>query len=179
MRRRTHSFWLFHLDELWEDEPSEFIQEIARSYCEDRPLYRPNVSYLSIILKWLFIVTICYLFYYFVIYLSVHVLLPRFYPENKIIAYCKAIEGKSEWLFPLIATSLTLCILLRRFAIDCIRLYQRYAPESVRRRCILMPSCSDFAILAIKKYGLFFGGILTYYRLYHRCIGTINRIEYP
>lgn len=42
----------------------------------------------------------------------------------------------------------------KRFVIFCIRLYQKFAPEYVRRRCVFTPTCSEYMILAIEKYGL-------------------------
>jgi len=34
-----------------------------------------------------------------------------------------------------------------------IRVYQRYARSETRLRCCFKPSCSEYAILALKKYG--------------------------
>jgi len=67
----------------------------------------------------------------------------------------------------------------RMAAIGCIKLYQHYAPEEVRRRCLFKPTCSEYAILAIKKYGLIRGGYKTYVRLFHKCWGDVYSIDYP
>ncbi|MDO4363209.1 MAG: membrane protein insertion efficiency factor YidD [Clostridia bacterium] len=61
----------------------------------------------------------------------------------------------------------------------CIKLYQHYAPEEIRRRCLFKPTCSEYAILAIKKYGLIIGLVKTYNRLFKKCKGNIYRIDYP
>ncbi len=42
-------------------------------------------------------------------------------------------------------------------ALTAVRLYQRFAPDSVRKRCRFEPSCSEYMILAIEKYGFFTG----------------------
>lgn len=50
------------------------------------------------------------------------------------------------------------CILTLKPAIICmIRIYQRYAPDSVRDKCRFEPSCSEYMILAIEKYGVLKG----------------------
>ena len=53
-------------------------------------------------------------------------------------------------------TALALYVLLRgRRALIClIQIYQRYAPASIRNRCRFEPSCSQYMILALEKYGL-------------------------
>ncbi|MBQ8695133.1 MAG: membrane protein insertion efficiency factor YidD [Bacteroidaceae bacterium] len=33
-----------------------------------------------------------------------------------------------------------------------IKIYQRYAPESLRRQCSCQPTCSEYALLALQKY---------------------------
>jgi len=63
--------------------------------------------------------------------------------------------------------------------IGAIRLYQRYAPEEVRRRCLFMPTCSEYAILSLKKHGVLIGMRMTVDRLWHRCRGDIYRMDYP
>jgi putative membrane protein insertion efficiency factor len=45
----------------------------------------------------------------------------------------------------------------KRMVIYAIQIYQRYAPESIRSKCRFEPSCSQYMILAIEKYGLMCG----------------------
>ena len=45
----------------------------------------------------------------------------------------------------------------KRILIYVIRIYQRYAPNSLRNKCRFEPSCSEYMILAIEKYGLIKG----------------------
>ena len=42
----------------------------------------------------------------------------------------------------------------RLLAIKCVECYQHYAKESTRRKCKCIPSCSEYAILCLKKYEL-------------------------
>ena len=48
-------------------------------------------------------------------------------------------------------------LMAARFSILMILLYQRYAQASVRLRCRCVPSCSQYAIIAFKKYGVSYG----------------------
>ena len=56
------------------------------------------------------------------------------------------------------AVFVTYCaIIAKRTAICLVRIYQRFAPDSVRNKCRFEPSCSSYMIRAIEKYGLFRG----------------------
>ncbi len=59
-----------------------------------------------------------------------------------------------------------------------IRLYQRYAPYEVRSRCLFIPNCSEYMILAIKKYGVIRGLVKGIRRL-KRCEEPNGGIDYP
>lgn len=68
-------------------------------------------------------------------------------------------------------------ITLRFTCIWFVRVYQRYAKSETRLRCCITPSCSEYAILAFKKYGAVVGGIKTFQRLL-RCHPP-GGIDYP
>lgn len=72
---------------------------------------------------------------------------------------------------------LVLVLTLRYIMIWFIRVYQRYAKSETRLRCCYTPSCSEYAILALKKYGALIGVIKTVKRLL-RC-GPPGGIDYP
>ncbi len=72
---------------------------------------------------------------------------------------------------------LVLLLTLKYIFIWLIRVYQRYAKSETRLRCCYTPSCSEYAILALKKYGLIFGSIKAVKRLL-RC-GPPGGIDYP
>lgn len=48
-------------------------------------------------------------------------------------------------------------LLARRAVITAVKIYQRFAPDSIREKCRFEPSCSQYMILAIEKYGLIRG----------------------
>ena len=70
-------------------------------------------------------------------------------------------------------------IIAKPAVIGAVRLYQHYAHEEVRRRCLFMPTCSEYAILAVKKYGVLIGLIMAANRLFRKCKGNIYRVDYP
>lgn len=59
-----------------------------------------------------------------------------------------------------------------------ILLYQKYAPEQVRSACVFTPSCSQYMILAIHKYGLVKGVLKGTHRLL-RCHQPNGGIDEP
>ncbi len=71
-----------------------------------------------------------------------------------------------------------LLIFLGPAAIWLVRLYQRYAPISVRSMCRYEPSCSQYMILAIKKYGPY-RGIPMGIRRIRRCGHKQGGFDYP
>lgn len=77
------------------------------------------------------------------------------------------------WKVQLVVLLLTLKYIFIWF----IRIYQRYAKSETRLRCCYTPSCSEYAILALKKYGLIIGSIKAVDRLL-RC-GPPGGIDYP
>ena len=68
---------------------------------------------------------------------------------------------------------------LRYVVIGAVKLYQHYAPEEIRRRCLFMPTCSEYTIMAVQKYGVIVGLGKSYVRLFYRCSGNIYMIDYP
>lgn len=80
-----------------------------------------------------------------------------------------------KWFF---IPVLVLFALTSRFTcIWCVKLYQRYARAEVRLRCCMEPSCSQYAILAFKKYGTIIGGIKAVKRIKRCC--PPGYIDYP
>lgn len=76
-----------------------------------------------------------------------------------------------------IVIPLLFIITLRFTLIWFVRVYQHYAKSETRLRCCMTPSCSEYAILALKKYGAIWGGIKTWKRLL-RCHPP-GGVDYP
>lgn len=70
-------------------------------------------------------------------------------------------------------------VYLRFLCIKFIECYQHYAKEETRRRCLCVPSCSEYAILCLKKYELIKALIKIRKRLFVTCKGDDYIIDYP
>ena len=66
----------------------------------------------------------------------------------------------------------------KAICINLVKIYQRYAPEAIRRKCRFEPSCSEYMILAIEKYGVLKGLFKGIDRL-KRCNINGGGIDYP
>lgn len=81
-------------------------------------------------------------------------------------------------IFSLLGLCVYTMIRLRGIIIWCIRVYQRQAPEQLRLSCVFVPSCSEYAILSIEKYGVIRGCIKGMNRL-ARCRYPNGGEDYP
>ena len=159
----------------FEQMPTEWEQDVAEVYVNQRKLVRPDTNIKTALVSIsLFLlatgVFTCVVHYVFmtvgaIAYLPYYV--QRFceaYPVLSIVTVCVVVE---------------LFFCFKYAVIGTIKLYQHYAPEEIRRRCLFMPTCSEYAILAIQKYGGVIGLCKTCYRLAYLCRGNIYRIQYP
>jgi putative membrane protein insertion efficiency factor len=55
--------------------------------------------------------------------------------------------------------------MISRFLIFLIRLYQKYISPLKTTKCPYYPTCSNYGLEAIKKYGAFKGGLLAFWRI--------------
>jgi putative membrane protein insertion efficiency factor len=67
---------------------------------------------------------------------------------------------------------------IKYLAISLIKYYQRIAPEGLRSACRFEPSCSNYTILAIQKYGFFKGIRMGMHRIF-RCHYPNGGIDFP
>ena len=67
---------------------------------------------------------------------------------------------------------------LKRILICLVQMYQRFAPDSIRKKCRFEPSCSQYMILSLKKYGLWKGLAKGIDRL-KRCNTQDGGFDYP
>jgi hypothetical protein len=66
---------------------------------------------------------------------------------------------------------------MKYILIALIKVYQRNKPKKWIGCCIYEPSCSNYAISALKKYGFFDGSILAYKRIMrcdHKHVGGVD-----
>lgn len=67
---------------------------------------------------------------------------------------------------------------LKRILICFVQIYQRYAPDSIRNKCRFEPSCSEYMIMSLNKYGLRKGLVKGIRRL-TRCNVHSGGFDYP
>ncbi len=92
----------------------------------------------------------------------------------------KLLDGRwSLRLSVVIAEAVTFLSASRLVIAGLVKLYQHYASDEIRRNCLLMPTCSEYCLLAMKKYGTLVGCIKTVHRLFHTCKGETYREDWP
>jgi len=137
----------------------EFIQ--ARDYCLHHSLSRPAAN-LKTGLIWL---------------VGLELLVTAFAFGISFLLRIFELSISFYYLY-LLSSIIVYCICLKKICILIIEIYQHYASDEVRRRCSLMPSCSEYALLALQKYNVFKALYKTFIRLNSKCNG-IYKIDYP
>jgi len=161
-----------------EEMPTEWEQDVAEIYVNMRQLVRPNTNIKTALLSVFLFMSATSVFTWFVHYILM---------TAGILAYLPSYVQGFYILNPFLSTIVlcTIVVLIESFfcfkyaIIGAIKLYQHYAPEEIRRRCLFMPTCSEYAIMAVRKYGGIIGLCKSYYRLVYRCRGNIYQIDYP
>jgi len=74
--------------------------------------------------------------------------------------------------------SIYILIRLRMMIVWIISVYQRYASDNIRLSCVFEPSCSEYMIMSINKYGVLRGVIKGFNRL-KRCRYPNFGEDYP
>ncbi|MCL2630443.1 MAG: membrane protein insertion efficiency factor YidD [Firmicutes bacterium] len=85
------------------------------------------------------------------------------------------------WLMILLNIGLPVAYILtttKYNLIFSVKLYQKFAPKKIRQYCAMTPSCSEYMILAIKKFGTVKGTIKGLKRL-KKCGRTEQTTDYP
>ena len=159
-------------DKRYEDTVSESKEDSilkAISFLEaenkrfsERTVSRPNISVCKTLCKHLLIVCA-----YVMISFAVLVLLKHFEVGKLLLV-----------LIPIVLGLLFFLLNFKSICVDFVLLYQKLAPEKLRRSCLFEPSCSEYMLLAIEKYGVFKGVIKGIKRLI-RCHHPNGGVDYP
>ena len=156
-----------------DDIPSQEEQEIARAYCCERALPRPKTNIKSVALFLLVFVScsgsISVILFFLLRWLGVLVA-GSWLGAHAVFAFA---------LLFILCSMAGLAVCAKRIVIGLVRLYQHYAPEEMRRKCLCKPTCSEYVILAVEKYGLIKGLRKSYVRLFYTCGGYLYRIDEP
>lgn len=138
---------------LFDEDPLD-----PRSWNYKRNLVRPVIAWWRIILFLLVVISgVCCLCF---------VLMAFSVPSQYICLLC------------IISVLLILFICLKRILICMVRIYQRFAPASLRNKCRFEPSCSEYMILSLNKYGLWRGLAKGINRI-KRCNSKDGGYDYP
>ncbi len=158
--------------------PSLEEQLLVEAYVLDRPIERPDTDWKKAIKCTVLytIITVAFAF-------GSYALLSKFgvflYLPKAWAAFFQEHKATGNLLYLLLSFVVTGIFSLRAAMIGAIKLYQHYAAEEVRRRCVCKPTCSEYAIIVLKKYGVIIGAYLIYVRLFKTCWGTVYKIDEP
>lgn len=141
---------------------------INRLTAPENKLYRPKISFVKAALVVIGTVLTT---------IGISLLLVLLFRKTGLFGFENKSQMQAFFCVYWIAQLLVLVLTLRYIMIWFIRVYQRYAKSETRLRCCYTPSCSEYAILALKKYGALIGGIRAVKRLL-RC-GPPGGIDYP
>lgn len=126
---------LHHLDEIGKDLFDD--RQDPRSSVYIRTLNRPQINWIKVVLG-------------FIIPLIAETVLAIVFIRMELPTIMSAII--------LVALLLVYIILMIKRALICaIKIYQRYAPDSIRNKCRFEPSCSEYMILSLEKHGFIKG----------------------
>lgn len=127
-----------------------------RYYCKHHELNRPDIN-------WFLIVSVIIAF-------------------ELLIYVCFGWLPLSASSFMLLAEAVHIIVFLifgRKILQQIVKIYQRYAPESLRRQCSCQPTCSEYALLALRKYVWPKALFLIIRRMAHTCQEPGYKIDYP
>lgn len=130
------------------------VADLKDEFIPNNPLNRPEIHYKKPILA-------------FLIYVVLFVLLIP-------------IPYGAAWIRFLVLLGYSILyglVIAKKTVIWLVHLYQNKAPDKVRLRCVMEPSCSEYMLMAVEKYGVFRGVIKGIGRL-RRC-GKESGIDYP
>ena len=127
---------------------------VEEEFIPHNPLHRPTIHYTKPVIA-------------FLVYVIQFILLCLI-PYGQWYIGVLVLTGYSIAYFAVIA---------KRTVIWLVHLYQSRASDETRLRCVFEPSCSEYMILAVEKYGVVRGVIKGIGRL-RRC-GCESGIDYP
>ena len=70
-------------------------------------------------------------------------------------------------------------LIAKHLCIKLVECYQHYAKEETRRKCLCMPTCSEYAIAVLKKYCLVIALCKIHKRLFKTCKDGIYKKDPP
>lgn len=130
--------------------------DIVRDYCINHKLSRPTINWFLLVFTISFFETLVF------------------------ICAIKLPLSKSSFLLFIEAVHVIMMLIFARVILQIIiAIYQRYAPESIRRQCTCMPTCSEYALLVLDKYCWPKALVLIIRRVTKTCQQPGYKIDYP
>ena len=138
-------------------------QEIAKDYVLNKTLIRPKTKIWSpvLLLAILIFIGACIGIVF-----------------TKVLASYLSLNSISSIMLIIGSIVVSLMLGLKQVLILLVECYQHYAPEKYRRLCLCKPTCSEYALIVLKKYSLFKAVYLIYIRLTKTCRDSY-KIDYP
>ncbi|MBO4573647.1 MAG: membrane protein insertion efficiency factor YidD [Clostridia bacterium] len=134
-------------------------QDEIKNYVYKKSLIRPNTNAFTIIIIFISIVVFGIICSFLIIKLT----------NN---------ENNSFLIFLLVCLSIFI-LTSRLFCIKLVECYQHYAKVETRRKCLCRPTCSEYAIISLKKYFLPVALFKILKRLLKTCRGGIYKNDEP
>ena len=111
------------------------------------PLNRPDINYKK------FAIALTGFF----VQLGIFFAVAKFWLGEKVALWLDLPLNKAILVIVAITSAIYIACILKRGLIWLVHVYQHYAPDEMRLKCVFEPSCSEYMILSIKKYGPIFG----------------------
>lgn len=139
------------------DEEIHYINDplINKLTAPENKLYRPNINFITAIQTVFFVFIGIVIISFIIEYIGIE--FEFLQNEEEYITYFLYIYVTVQ--------TIVLFLSLKFILIWCVKIYQKYANSETRLRCCYTPSCSEYAILALTKYGALIGTIKTIKRL--------------
>ena len=141
-----------YLKEFWE-------QKRLEEYQQRRNLVRPKTTKLCVVLHCVLLLILLFSVLLLFVYFNFNLFLKLLISIAYIVV---VIETYGRFL-----------------AIKIVECYQHYASEEKRRGCKCIPSCSEYAIICLKKYELIYALLKIKKRLFVTCKGFNYIIDPP
>lgn len=155
-------------EEITDLHPPGSVNDIKTDFVP-RTLVRPELHFFKVVL-----IIVSVILGHLLLFFLTKILLE--YLSTKYIIFIH--PASTAAIFASVCFCIFLFIVRKKILIWVIHLYQHYAPDQVRLRCLYTPSCSEYMILSIKKYGVIRGMWKGVKRL-KRCHAPNGGEDYP
>lgn len=85
--------------------------------------------------------------------MALHCLLPLVAAAALFLLGRCVMPGPAAMAIALIALAVYTALRMKSIIIALVQVYQHFAPDSIRNKCRFEPSCSEYMIRAVRKYG--------------------------